>query len=106
MTTQTNTIHHEGKERVRIIDVIRGFSLLGILMANMLIFQYGLYGKDKLGLFHPSAWDIGAHKLLQIMIEGSFMPIFMFLFGYGLYKMKDSLVSKGLKYKRYLSRLL
>ncbi|MCQ6563236.1 DUF418 domain-containing protein [Paenibacillus mendelii] len=104
MMTETNTVQKEGKERVRIIDAIRGFSLLGILMANMLIFQYGLYGKDKLESFNPSAWDIGFHKLLQIMIEGSFMPIFMFLFGYGLYKMKDSLVSKGLKYKRYLSR--
>jgi len=35
-----------GKRRVTLLDSLRGFSLLGILMANLLIFQFGLWGKD------------------------------------------------------------
>ncbi|CAM5705636.1 hypothetical protein LSPH24S_03528 [Lysinibacillus sphaericus] len=31
--------------RVRFIDAMRGFSLFGILMANLLIFQYGMMAK-------------------------------------------------------------
>lgn len=34
--------------RVTFIDSIRGLSLFGILMANLLIFQFGMYGKDEL----------------------------------------------------------
>ena len=34
-------------QRVSVIDGLRGVSLLGILIANMLIFQYGMFGKDR-----------------------------------------------------------
>lgn len=92
------------KQRVHVIDAIRGFSLLGILMANMLIFQYGIMGKDELHLFSISTADNAAHIFMKIAIEGSFMPIFTFLFGYSLIKMNESLVRKGLKPKRHLAR--
>jgi uncharacterized protein len=94
----------EQPQRINIIDQLRGFSLLGILLANMLIFQYGLFGKDELHLFHPGTADTAAHSLLRIFVEGSFMPIFTFLFGYGMIKMKDSLHAKGLKAGRHLIR--
>ncbi|MBP1991910.1 DUF418 domain-containing protein [Paenibacillus eucommiae] len=94
----------EQQNRVRIIDSMRGFSLLGILIANMLIFQYGLWGKDEMQLFALSQADSFAKILVNILIESSFMPIFAFLFGYGMIKMKESLEAKGLKPKRYLSR--
>ncbi|WP_409346255.1 DUF418 domain-containing protein [Paenibacillus sp. MBLB4367] len=94
----------ERHNRSRMIDGLRGFSLLGILMANMLIFQYGIWGKDELELYSPTLTDTFVHKLVKVLIEGSFMPIFTFMFGYGMMKMKESLESKGLKPKRYLSR--
>ena len=34
--------------RINSIDGIRGFSLFGILLANLLIFQYGMWGKDEI----------------------------------------------------------
>lgn len=34
--------------RVQAIDGIRGLSLLGILLSNLLIFQYGMWGKDEI----------------------------------------------------------
>jgi len=93
-----------GEGRVRVVDRMRGLSLFFILLANMLIFQYGVYGKDELHLFHPSSLDTHLHTWLRIVVEGSFMPIFMFLFGYSLYKSMKSLEGAGLKTARILSR--
>ncbi len=45
------------KIRVQAIDGIRGFSLLGILLANLLIFQYGFWGKDEMAFFSLSSAD-------------------------------------------------
>jgi len=93
-----------GEGRVRVVDRMRGLSLFFILLANMLIFQYGVYGKDELHLFHPSSLDTHLHTWLRILVEGSFMPIFMFLFGYSLYKSMMRLKGAGLKTTRILSR--
>ncbi|WP_152970660.1 DUF418 domain-containing protein [Bacillus sp. FJAT-28004] len=94
----------ETGNRIRVIDAIRGFCLLGILLANMLIFQYGIYGKEEMQLFNPTQLDEVSHQVLKIAVEGSFMPIFMFLFGYSLYKLREGLVAKGLKPARYMVR--
>jgi uncharacterized protein len=94
----------ENRQRLAVVDGIRGCSLLGILLANMLIFQYGIWGKDELHLYAPSAVDVGAYALTKIFVEGSFLPIFAFLFGFGLIKMKESLQEKGLPYRRYFVR--
>lgn len=92
------------KQRLAIIDGIRGFSLIGILMANMLIFQYGIYGKDELGHFKLFAGDEAANIWVKVVVEGSFMPIFMFLFGYSMIKMKNKLEENGGKVKRHFAR--
>ncbi|MEF2245084.1 DUF418 domain-containing protein [Paenibacillus sp. IITD108] len=92
-------------ERATIIDAIRGFSLLGILLANMLIFQYGMFGEEKLALFPlATKLDLFLHQCLTVFVKGSFMPIFMFLFGFGLYKLRESLIRKGYKPWRSLVR--
>ncbi|MEB2281997.1 DUF418 domain-containing protein [Lysinibacillus xylanilyticus] len=78
--------------RVTFIDTMRGFSLFGILMANLLIFQFGMYGKDE-----PkdlSILDNGAWYFVKIFIEGSFMPIFTILFGFSLIKLIESIRRK------------
>jgi uncharacterized protein len=90
------------KQRVSTIDGLRGFSLLGILMANMLIFQYGMFGKDQLtNLMYV---DHLAYIWLKIFVESSFMPIFMFLFGYSMIMMKGKLERNGSKVKRHFVR--
>ncbi len=91
-------------DRLPIIDGIRGVSLAGILLANMLIFQYGIWGKDNFQLYSPSHMDSIAYRFTKIFIEGSFMPIFAFLFGFGMMKMKQSLDRKNQKDKRHFFR--
>jgi uncharacterized protein len=92
------------KQRVNTIDGIRGFSLIGILMANMLIFQYGIWGKDELDHFPLYLGDTVANMWLNIFVESSFMPIFMFLFGYSMIKLKEKLELHGGKAKRIFAR--
>ncbi|SDS33535.1 uncharacterized protein SAMN05444162_1252 [Paenibacillaceae bacterium GAS479] len=91
-------------KRIHLVDSMRGFSLLGILLANMLIFQYGMYGTDKLNLFPAVPGNSTFYEVTAILIEGSFMPIFAFLFGYSLLKLKESLVAQGRKPGWALSR--
>ncbi|MCR2804127.1 DUF418 domain-containing protein [Paenibacillus soyae] len=92
------------KERQTIVDEIRGASLFGILMANMLIFQFGMWGKDELELFGLSDTEAWAHTMVKIVIEGSFMPIFAFLFGYGMYKLMEGQLARNGTYKWVLIR--
>lgn len=94
----------QNNSRQTIVDEIRGISLLGILLANMLIFQYGIWGKDELFLFQITSADHALYSFIKIFIEGSFMPIFTFLFGFGMVKMMDGLISKGIKHRRVLLR--
>lgn len=91
-------------KRLHTIDGIRGFSLLGISLANLLIFQYGVWGKDKMEFYSLSPFDSLMDSFLRIAVEESFMPIFTFLFGYSMIMMKESLERKGLKIKRHFVR--
>ena len=69
-------------KRIEVIDALRGFSLLGILIANMLYFQYGINTED--GIAPSTWWDEAAYYFTKIFVEASVYPIFGFLFGYGV----------------------
>ncbi|MCQ4087115.1 DUF418 domain-containing protein [Saccharibacillus sp. JS10] len=91
-------------KRVTLIDALRGFSLSGIIVANMLIFQYGLMGESHPELFGIAGADFAFHSFLFIAVVGSFMPIFAFMFGFGMAKSADSLRRRQLRPKWHLSR--
>lgn len=91
-------------KRIHTIDGLRGFSLFGILLANLLIFQYGIWGKDEIHLFPLTAADQGFYAFTKIAIEGSFLPIFTFLFGYSMIMMRDQFTRKNLRVKWHLFR--
>lgn len=82
------------KKRIDVIDSLRGFSLLGILIANMLYFQYGTITKEEIA---PSTWwDQAAFYFTKIAVEASVYPIFGFLFGYGIILFARSLEKREL----------
>jgi uncharacterized protein len=54
------------ENRISLIDALRGFSLFGILLANLLIFQYGIYGKDALDYYSVN----GIHLWLFYCLDG------------------------------------
>ncbi|MED3645280.1 DUF418 domain-containing protein [Halalkalibacterium halodurans] len=91
-------------ERIQTIDVLRGLCLFGILQANLLIFQYGIWGKDEISLFSLSPFDTMSYYAVKLFIEASFMPIFAFLFGYGMVIMRERSMERDGKPKRKLAR--
>ncbi|QOS79107.1 DUF418 domain-containing protein [Paenibacillus sp. JNUCC31] len=92
------------KKRFQIIDGLRGFSLAGIVLANMLAFQYGMFGQSKPQLFGIAGVNQAFLSFLQITVVGSFMPIFAFMFGFGMIKLSESLQSRDLRPKCHLAR--
>ena len=65
------------------VDILRGFLLLGVLLANLQSFTYpGVY-LPPLGFSPHSAFDRSTEALIRIFVEGSFYPLFAALFGLG-----------------------
>ncbi|MDU0435602.1 DUF418 domain-containing protein [Staphylococcus haemolyticus] len=83
-------------KRITIADSLRGFSLLGIFLANLLIFQFSLSGKDYIEHFHLNPVNQGIFNLIIILVEESFLPIFAILFGFSMDKLYQSMKLKGL----------
>ncbi|MEO4054234.1 DUF418 domain-containing protein [Solibacillus sp. CAU 1738] len=73
----------EVNERVHTLDILRGFSLLGILLVNMFGFYLPMPHID-LSQWFTEAKDIIWHQTLDIYVQSSFYPLFSILFGYGL----------------------
>lgn len=71
------------QERVIAIDMMRGFALLGIFIANMLLFHTPFYYIDPYSWFTVPA-DKETFRWIDIFVQASFYPLFSMLFGYGL----------------------
>ena len=71
------------EKRSTVLDALRGFALFGVLCANLLIFNYPLFFVAPLSLPSLSPIDRVAEWFLRVFVEGSFFPIFSFLFGVG-----------------------
>lgn len=69
--------------RIESLDMLRGFALLGIFIANMLTFHSPYFYIDPHTYFSTPG-DQFSYKIISIFIEASFYPIFAMLFGYGL----------------------
>lgn len=70
------------KERIEVLDVLRGLAICGILIGNMQWFSgYGMM-PPVLAAQAPLA-DQVTHFLVHFFIEGKFYSIFSFLFGFG-----------------------
>ena len=74
----------EKNQRIHTIDIIRGFSLFGILCVNMLAFYVPMPHVTDLQTWFTDVYDIIAHQYLDIYVQSSFYPLFSMLFGYGI----------------------
>ena len=70
-------------ERIEVIDILRGFALLGILLVNMELFSQPVQQV----IFDPKEWAGQADRLavwgVRFFAEGKFYSLFSFLFGLG-----------------------
>lgn len=82
------------QNRIKTVDALRGFSLMGILIANMLYFQYD---NPTFEAVQPNTWwNQAAYYFTKIFVEGSFIPIFGFLFGYSIILFVHSLENRDI----------
>lgn len=91
--------------RIVSIDRMRGFSLLGIFLVNMISFHSPYFHID------PETWwegslNIGAYRFIDLFVQASFYPLFAMLFGYGLVILRERTIQKGLNFKPLALRRL
>jgi len=74
----------QAQERIEVLDVIRGFALLGILIANMAMFNSPAAYLEVLGKnMWTGFWDTTTASFINLLIQGKFYTMFSFLFGLG-----------------------
>lgn len=71
-------------ERISSMDILRGFSLLGILLVNIIAFYVPMPHVSDLPNWFTDVNDIIFHQYLDIYVQSSFYPLFSMLFGYGI----------------------
>lgn len=91
--------------RIEALDIIRGFSLLGIFIANMLMFHSPFMYLDPTASF-TSGNDAEAFRWIDIFVQGSFYPIFAFLFGYGLNMQYEKALEKNRPFAPIMAKRL
>ncbi len=83
------------KDRIEALDIVRGFALLGVLVANMLAFKGTVfYFTPPLSSITNSADSIAAW-FIKLFVEGKFYTIFSFLFGLGFYIFMERAQDRG-----------
>lgn len=91
-------------ERVVAIDYLRGFALLGIFIANMLLFHSPYLYINPYSFFTSGEED--TFKWIDIFVQGSFYPIFALLFGYGLNMQYEKSIERGVSFARLMTKRL
>lgn len=76
-------------QRTGLLDTLRGFALLGILMVNIHLF-YQPVSLLMLGYTgDPTKFTFGIEAIVKFLFEGKFYTLFSFLFGYGFWLFLD-----------------
>jgi len=81
----------EQKERIVILDIVRGIALCGILILNIPLFANTLTGAFNLNLNNETSFANIASWYITIMVSGSFRGLFSLLFGAGMILLIDRL---------------
>lgn len=84
LTTPFTAEPIQSRERIEVLDVIRGFALLGILIANMSMFSSPAMFLDIVGE-NPwtGFWNKLTTSFINLFVQGKFYSMFSFLFGLG-----------------------
>lgn len=92
--------------RIRLIDSLRGFALLGIFLVNITFFTTSLQTIS----FGGELWSGWYNEVLMllrgIVIDGKFILIFSFLFGFGMVLLQESSQVRGRNFNRIYARRL
>jgi len=94
------------RERIDLLDILRGFALLGILIVNMGIFSFPLIAQIIRTPRGDSALDHATELLIAALATGKFYPLFAFLFGLGMWMQMERIQEAGGSPGRFMVRRL
>ncbi len=103
--TPNNIAPVQQQERILIIDILRGFALLGIFLVNMPLFNQPF--QSVLLPTETAVWyDQIATWLIHFLAEGKFYAMFSILFGLGLTLLMERIEARGGRFiPLYMRRL-
>lgn len=85
------------ERRIELIDILRGFALFGVLLANMIwLSQSVATTHEQLKILPTAAVDPFIRKIVRFFIDGKFYTLFAFLFGLGFSLQLNRARSTGL----------
>jgi uncharacterized protein len=91
----SGVVHTKAHERALIVDVVRGFALIGVLIANFTGFTSQQVPDDILDSI-SAPFDNILNHINTVFIEWKFMTLFSILFGYGFGLLLSGLERKGM----------
>ena len=94
--------------RINVIDALRGFALLGVLLVHMQQ-HYSYFSRGPFAEHHPilSQFNESAQWLISNVFVGRFINIFAFLFGMSFFIQMDRAAQKGTDFRgRFLWRMV
>lgn len=104
---ETNLSPVKANEREIFMDVLRGFAILGIFIANLDAFTWWDFVKPgSAGRLLLPNWDGKMLFLHHMFVEGKFYSIFSFLFGWGISIQLMRSEAQGIKSVSFIRRRL
>jgi uncharacterized protein len=87
----------DSSERLILLDVLRGFALCGVFVANSYVYFSGraYLPKERAEALMSSPVDGVAHHLFEHLVSGKAMALFSFLFGLGFAIQMDRAEERG-----------
>ena len=101
MTTNASPIEQKG--RAIIVDTLRGFALVGVLIANFTSFTDQQVPADILNTI-SSPLDVTLMHINTLFFEWKFMTLFSILFGYGFGLLLTSVEKKNINPNSFFLR--
>ncbi len=90
-------------ERIKIIDVLRGWAIFGMLVVN---FSHDLWWRWWFTRLWPGTADRVAYFLLHFFAAGKFYALFSFLFGWGFALQMERTEARGVRFFPLYARRL
>ena len=94
--------------RITVIDALRGFALLGVVLVHMQQ-HYSYFGRGPFLPHEPflAQWDEDSMWLVMNVMVSRFINIFAFLFGMSFFIQMDRAKQKGISFRgRFLWRMV
>lgn len=91
-------------KRIELLDVYRGFAVLGIFVVNIVIMNSTFLNQDEFAKQWTSNIDQLAERILQLFFYTKFFPIFSLLFGLGISMQALKLKNQNKNLSRFFTR--